>query len=29
MLNIKARRKPPEPVHLRKNIPDVELFDEE
>jgi predicted tellurium resistance membrane protein TerC len=29
MLNIKARRQPPEPVHLRKNIPDVELLDEE
>jgi predicted tellurium resistance membrane protein TerC len=29
MLNIKAHRKPPEPVHLRKNIPDVELFDED
>jgi len=29
MLNIKARRQTPEPVHLRKNIPDVELLDEE
>lgn len=28
MLNIKAHRKPPEPVHLRKNIPDVEVFEE-
>ena len=28
MLNIRVRRPPPEPVHLRKNIPDVELFDE-
>ena len=25
MLNIKAHRKPPEPVHLRKNIPDIDL----
>jgi predicted tellurium resistance membrane protein TerC len=27
MLNIKAHRKPPEPVHLRKNIPDVDVFE--
>ena len=28
MLNIKVHRKAPEPVHLRKNIPDIELSDE-
>jgi predicted tellurium resistance membrane protein TerC len=28
MLNIKAHRKPPEPVHLRKNIPDFEASDD-
>jgi len=28
MLNIRVHRRPPEPVHLRKNIPDVEVFDE-
>jgi predicted tellurium resistance membrane protein TerC len=27
MLNIKAHRKPPEPVHLRKNIPELDLDD--
>ena len=27
MLNIKVHRKAPEPVHLRKNIPDIELLD--
>jgi predicted tellurium resistance membrane protein TerC len=28
MLNLRLRRRAPEPVHLRKNIPDIELFDE-
>lgn len=28
MLNIKAHRRPPEPVHLRKNIPEVEIAEE-
>ncbi|MHB8708699.1 MAG: TerC family protein [Desulfuromonadales bacterium] len=28
MLNIRIHRRAPEPVHLRKNIPDVELFDD-
>ena len=28
MLNIKAHRKPPEPVHLRKNIPEIELSED-
>jgi predicted tellurium resistance membrane protein TerC len=28
MLNIKVRRKPPEPVHLRKKIPDIELSED-
>jgi predicted tellurium resistance membrane protein TerC len=28
MLNIRVRRRPPEPVHLRKNIPEIELSDE-
>ena len=29
MLNIRVRRRPPEPVHLRRNIPDLEMLDEE
>ena len=28
MLNIRVHRRAPEPVHLRKKIPDVELFDD-
>ncbi len=28
MLNIRVRRRPPEPVHLRKNIPEIELSDD-
>lgn len=28
MLNIRIRRRPPEPVHLRKNIPEIELSDD-